>query len=124
MAPGWSSYHNRLQFQSYDITEMLEATNLVEMSVADGWFKGPYGFIMQKNIYGDRVGAFVELHIFYEDGSMSVVATDESWKVRTGKITSSQIYLGENVDTTIDEYTEYKVTLKDFDKTAEPYRCC
>ena len=117
MAPGWTSYHNRLQFQSYDITDMLSEENLVEMTVADGWYKGPYGFIMQKNIYGDRVGAFAELHIFYEDGSMSVVATDESWKVRTGKITSSQIYLGENVDTTIDEYTEYKVTLKDFDKT-------
>lgn len=117
MAPGWTSYHNRLQFQSYDITDMLSEENLVEMTVADGWYKGPYGFVMQKNIYGDKVGAFAEIHIFYEDKSQEVVATDESWKVRTGKITSSQIYLGENVDTTIDEYTEYKVTLKDFDKT-------
>ena len=27
MAPGWTSYHHRLQYQTYDITELLEKDN-------------------------------------------------------------------------------------------------
>lgn len=33
MAPGWTSYHHRLQYQTYDITELLEKDN--EITVTD-----------------------------------------------------------------------------------------
>lgn len=116
MAPGWTSYHNRLQFQMYDITELLAEENCIEMTVGNGWYKGILGFMLQPNTYGNRVEVFAELHFIFEDGTKQVIATDESWKVRTGQITSSEIYMGESVDTTLTEYKEGKVSVVAFDK--------
>lgn len=101
MAPGWTEYHKRLQYQYYDVTEMLAAENVLELTVANGWYKGILSFDCKPNRYGDRVAAFAELHIFYEDGSRDVIATDEDWGVRTGQIRYSEIYMGETLDTTI-----------------------
>ena len=103
MTPGWTSYHHRLQYQIYDITEMLREENKVEITVGNGWYKGIFGFMLTPNIYGDRVGAFAEIHIEYEDGNREVICTDESWKVRTGEIRYSEIYMGETMDTTVCE---------------------
>ena len=116
MAPGWTSYHNRLQYQIYDVTEMLVAENEIKITVGNGWYKGIFGFTCEPNRYGTQAGAFSELHIEYEDGSKDVIATDETWSVKTGKIRYSEIYMGETIDTDAPEITEGKVVVKDFDK--------
>ena len=45
-----------------------------------------------------------------------MIATDETWSVKTGKIRYSEIYMGETIDTDAPEITEGKVVVKDFDK--------
>ena len=116
MAPGWTSYHNRLQYQIYDVTELLAAENEIEITVGNGWYKGILGFYCQPNQYGTQVGAFAELHVEYEDGSKEVLATDETWSVKTGEIRYSEIYMGETIDTDAPEIREGKAVLKEFDK--------
>ena len=116
MAPGWTSYHNRLQYQIYDVTELLATDNKIEITVGNGWYKGILGFYCQPNQYGTKVGAFAELHVEYEDGSKDVIATDETWSVKTGEIRYSEIYMGETIDTNAPEITEGNVVIKDFDK--------
>lgn len=117
MTPGWTSYHNRLQYQVYDVTELLKnGENLLEMTVGNGWYKGILGFLCTPDVYGDRVGAFAELHIVYEDGRCETIITDESWCVRTGEIRYSEIYMGETIDTDAPEIKEGTVTVKEFDK--------
>ena len=97
--PGWTNYHKRLQYQTYDVTKILTTQeNHIEITVADGWYKGPFGFTLRPNIYGNRVGALAQLHIAYEDGTEEVVCTDSSWSVTTGQIRYSQIYMGETID--------------------------
>ena len=91
MTPGWTSYRKRLQFQEYDVTDLLRQTNIIEIAVGNGWFKGLLGFNMQANRYGDHTGVFAELHIWYTDGSIDVIASDKSWKVKTGEIRYSEI---------------------------------
>ena len=49
MAPGWTSYHNRLQYQIYDVTEQLAAENEIAITVGNGWYKGILGFYCQPN---------------------------------------------------------------------------
>ena len=116
MAPGWTSYHNRLQYQIYDVTEQLAAENEIAITVGNGWYKGILGFYCQPNQYGTQAGAFAELHVEYEDGSKDVIATDETWSVKTGEIRYSEIYMGETIDTDAPEITEGNVVVKDFDK--------
>lgn len=103
MTPGWTSYHHRLQYQIYDITTVLREENEIEMIVGNGWYKGILGFMLTPNIYGDRVGAFAEIHLEYEDGSREIICTDETWRVGTGEIRYSEIYMGETIDTTVKE---------------------
>lgn len=117
MAPGWTSYHHRLQYQVYDVTEMLKENNAIEMTVANGWYRGHFGFMLQTNIYGNQVGAFAELHVTYTDGTTETIATDDSWSVKTGEIQYSDIYMGETIDTDAPEVMEGSVSVKEFDKS-------
>lgn len=121
MAPGWTSYHHRLQYQIHDITELLQSEvpkqGKLEMIVGNGWYIGIFGFMLQSKIYGSRAGAFAELHILYEDGSREVICTDETWKVRTGEILYSEIYMGETIDTDQPGIREGHVSAAEFDKS-------
>ena len=36
--PGWSNYHKYVNLCQYDITELLAEDNLVEITLADGWY--------------------------------------------------------------------------------------
>ena len=40
----------------------------------NGWYKGRLGYEGASQCYGTRFAAIVELHIWYEDGSETVVA--------------------------------------------------
>ena len=110
MTPGWTDYHKILQYQFYDITEGLKEDNLLELTVGNGWYKGILSFDCKPNRYGNCTGAWAELHITYEDGTKKVIATDETWKVRTGEICYSEIYMGETIDTNAPKIEEGKVT--------------
>lgn len=115
MAPGWTSYHHRLQYQIYDVTEQLSEKNLIEVTAGNGWYKGILGFTCEPNQYGNKVGVFAELHMIYEDGSREVIGTDENWSVKTDKIRYSEIYMGETIDTNEPETCIGEVSIKEFD---------
>ena len=117
MTPGWTSYHHRLEYQCYDVTQLLKQKNRIEMTVANGWYKGIMGFDCKPNRYGDRVEALAELHILYRDGSRQCVGTDETWGVRTGELRYSEIYMGEVQDTTFTGGREGRVSNVFFDKS-------
>ena len=51
MAPGWTSYHNRLQYQIYDVTELLATDNKIEITVGNGWYKGRFGYERNEKPY-------------------------------------------------------------------------
>ncbi len=104
-APGWTNYRKRLQYQTYDVTELLagEKENLLEITVGNGWYKGIFGFTCTPAHYGSQVAALAELHIIYEDGTKEVIGTDTDWTVKTGSIWYSEIYMGETIDSTFKE---------------------
>lgn len=117
MTPGWTSYHKRLQYQEYDITTQIRQENRIEITVGNGWYKGIFGFDLKPNRYGNRVGAFSELHITYTDGTKEVIVSNHDWKVRTGEIRCSEIYMGETIDTEMTDYRIGNVSVMEFDKS-------
>ena len=41
LTPGWTSYSKRLQYQVYDVTEMLQTgNNAIGAVLGDGWYRG------------------------------------------------------------------------------------
>ncbi|GAA0310395.1 alpha-L-rhamnosidase [Gracilibacillus halotolerans] len=97
--PGWTSYHTRLQYQTYDVTrQLVEGNNEWTALLGNGWYRGNLGWENQKEIYGNRLGLLAELHVEYEDGKTEVIVTDESWQVTESAIRESELYHGETVD--------------------------
>lgn len=102
-APGWTSYQERLQYQTYDITEMVQADNEIGITVGNGWFKGTLGFYEQGNHYGTRTAVIAMIDIVYEDGSRSRISTDDSWNCTTAEHRYNDIYNGEIIDFSLGE---------------------
>lgn len=97
--PGWTSYDKRLQYQAYDITELLvQGENVIGSWLGTGWYKGYLGWDGHNEMYGDRTALLLQLHVSFEDGREIVVGTDGSWKAATGPILMSEIYHGETYD--------------------------
>ncbi len=115
LRPGWTNYKKRHQYQTYDVTKYLKEDNLLEITVAQGWYVGTYGGNGLSNHYGDQVAATMELHIVYDDGSKDIIITDESWKCKESLITASDIYNGEVVDFTKEVDTHKSVDIEKVD---------
>jgi alpha-L-rhamnosidase len=100
LAPGWTSYHHRLCYQTFDVTGLLyEGRNAIGAILGDGWFRGRLGSLGgQRNIYGDRLALLAQLEIDYADGTAVRIATDRGWQAATGPILASEIYDGEIYD--------------------------
>jgi len=102
--PGWTSYNKRLQYQSYDITNLLRTgDNAVGVLLGDGWYKGDLTWTPKRNFYGARVGLLMQIKITYKDGRQETVGTDGSWKASTGPILMSEIYAGETYDARLEK---------------------
>ncbi|MBN1780230.1 family 78 glycoside hydrolase catalytic domain [bacterium] len=102
--PGWTSYDNRIQFQTYDITDLLhEGANAIGVILGDGWYRGRMGWEHARNIYGGKLALLAQMHIDYGDGHTEKVMTDESWKSDTGPIRYSDIYDGEAYDARLEQ---------------------
>jgi alpha-L-rhamnosidase len=97
--PGWTSYKKRLQYQVFDITDYLTSgANAVGLTLGDGWFRGKLGFRDGRNVYGESLALLLQLKLEHEDGTITWIVTDESWKAATGPILWSDIYMGEHYD--------------------------
>ena len=97
--PGWTSYHHRVQYQTYDVTRLLKpGDNAAGAVLGDGWYRGQLGFEGRRNVYGRRIGLRLQLEILYQDGRIEHVSSDSLWKTATGPIQASDIYAGETYD--------------------------
>lgn len=97
--PGYSSYHHRLPYQTYDVCDLLhEGENVAGVILGDGWYRGSLGITSQRNTYGQRLGLLWQLMVRYDDGSEHVITSDERWQATTGPILSSDLKAGEVYD--------------------------
>ena len=97
--PGWTAYIHRLQYQSYDVTELLKnGANCVGVILGDGWYRGRLVWQDRRNLYGDKVALLAQIEVEYQDGRREIVSTDSTWKASTGPILKSDIYDGEVYD--------------------------
>ena len=97
LAPGLTSYKTRLQYQTYDVTDMLENESTLSICLGKGWYRGRIS-ASDKAIHETDGAVIAELVITYIDGSVESVITDDSWSVSTSRILFSDIYDGETYD--------------------------
>ncbi|MEW2143206.1 family 78 glycoside hydrolase catalytic domain [Micromonospora vinacea] len=101
LAPGWTEYHHRIQYQTYDVTDRLHAgDNVLAAIVADGWWSGYVGFDPRRPArhYGEAPQFLAQLVVDLADGSRQVMATDDGWTEHTGAIRAADLMMGQYVD--------------------------
>ena len=94
LLPGFCDYADWIPYQTFEVTP-AQGENTVEVMLGDGWYKGWYGFGPTENNYGDRLACIAQLQLWYEDGSVEIIGTDERWTAKRSPVTYSGIYPGE-----------------------------
>ncbi|MFE1646982.1 family 78 glycoside hydrolase catalytic domain [Microbacterium sp. P01] len=79
LAPGSTDYRHRLQYQTYDVTDLITADNTLDLRLADGWYRGSIGCFGPTNVFGRRTTLSAQLEITHADGTRETVSSDESF---------------------------------------------
>ncbi|MBQ8893268.1 MAG: family 78 glycoside hydrolase catalytic domain [Clostridia bacterium] len=85
LAPGWTEYFDRIDYQAYDVTDLLQSgSNAIGAVVGNGWYAGHVGEGNSNyEYYGKDVAFKSQLIITYTDGTEQVIKTDNSWVYST-----------------------------------------
>ncbi len=108
-APGWTDYHQRAYYNTYDVTPLVKrGNNALGAWVGDGWYSGYIGFGLLAGIGTEKIGRYTygktpalmaQLEIDYTDGTREIVPTDKSWKVTgDGPVLEGDFLMGESYD--------------------------
>ncbi len=134
LAPGWTDYHKRIQYQVYDVTSLLQqGENALEAVLAPGWYSGYVGIPSHSTgyeRYGSNMSLLYQLCIDYTDGAQEIISSDETWQGSTGPILSSDLLMGETYDARLEKMDwQLPVTVQSLESTvsfvpeyAEPVR--
>ncbi|MBL0885221.1 alpha-L-rhamnosidase [Myceligenerans indicum] len=100
LSPGWTSYHNRLRYYTYDVTGLVRTGhNAIGAWLADGWFRGRLGFDGgHVDLYGDRTAYLAQLEVVLSDGRRIVHATGDAWRSAPSPILAAGLLEGEHYD--------------------------
>ncbi len=108
LMPGWTDYHQRVYYNTFDVTELMEqGANAIGAILADGWYAGYLGFGPLVDYGPDRSGRYfygktpslkIQLEIEFADGSTQIIGTAPGWRVNTGAYTVADHLMGEHYD--------------------------
>jgi len=103
LAPEFTAYDKRIQYQAFDVTDLVvTGENAVGAMLGDGW-NGEYFFGMPmrqaQRPFGGRRGLIMRLDVELADGRTQMIVTDASWRAtRNGPLCSGSLYNGEVYD--------------------------
>lgn len=117
LTPYCNKYSSWMQAITHDVTSLLKSgENKLEVTMANGWYKGRFALDGLSDIYGSTLALIAELHICYEDGSAEVICTDNNWHSHKSCYQSADIYDGVQLDFTRDTSERFDVQTVKIDK--------
>lgn len=98
LAPGWTDYHKRADYQVYDVTDQVQVgDNTLAAMIAPGWYAGHVG-MFGPHKYGTEPALRARLRLDFADGSHRWIETDGQWRSHAGPYVSADLIMGENYD--------------------------
>ena len=116
LTPGWTEYKKRLQYLTYDVTDMLSDDNCIIVGVGHGWYCERMGSTKKDAVrtYGETPAVIAALKLTYKDGAVQYVYTDKTWSAARSETLESEIYDGEKTDARIDPVYDLEVEYYDY----------
>ncbi|MCU1293197.1 MAG: alpha-L-rhamnosidase, partial [Bryobacterales bacterium] len=104
LSPGFTMFPKRVQYQSYDVTELLATGhNTVGALLGDGWFASSLSWTGVHFSLPPIPRLIAQLELEYSDGTLDTIGTDQTWKVSPSPILHSEIYAGETYDARLEQ---------------------
>jgi alpha-L-rhamnosidase len=100
MAPGWTSYKHRLNYETFDVSPLLTTNgpNVIAVELAEGWYATRLGFHGGRRfLYGDEMALLAQLEIDSGTEKQTIV-TNSTWESHDSALITSEIYDGEVYD--------------------------
>ncbi|MET7368107.1 alpha-L-rhamnosidase [Streptomyces sp. NPDC005566] len=98
LAPGWTDYDKRVQYQTYDVTGLVSAGgNAIGVTLATGWYAGNIAWFGPHQ-YGEQPAVLAQLEVTFTDGSTERVVSGTDWLAATGPVTGADLMAGEEYD--------------------------
>ena len=98
MAPGWTKYEVRHQYQKYDITPFLKQENKISAVLGNGWQRGRISGYKPGITVFPKPCIIAQIIIEYENNTVLKIPSDIRWKCGEGPVLRSDIYDGEAYD--------------------------
>jgi alpha-L-rhamnosidase len=112
--PGWTHYPKRIQYQTYDVSDMLnEGENAIGAVLGNLWWSSGLGWRGSISYSKGPLSFFAQVTVDYQDGSSQTFITDKNWKTHDAPIISTTLYGGEFYDARQEEEGWSKVDFDD-----------
>ncbi len=101
LAPEWTDYRQRVQYQQYDVTSLVQpGTNALGVLLGEGWYGSRMGESdRSRYTYGPPPVRLLSLLVVtHADGHREIIPSDSTWHSAPGPVHMSQIYAGESYD--------------------------
>lgn len=100
LAPGYTAYAERLQYQTHDVTALLHrGTNAVGALLGYGWYAGHLNLYPSRNTDGAFPQFLAQLEVTLADGKTFTVVTDGNWRsTLSGPVRYADLLDGEAYD--------------------------
>jgi alpha-L-rhamnosidase len=99
LAPGYTQYRRRVQYQAYDVTSLLRpGRSVLAVLLADGWYRGQVGMPRAADQYGRHVALRAQLEMHTAQGWQVVAASGPGWRVAPSHVTAADLIGGQRED--------------------------
>ncbi|MDD4109203.1 MAG: family 78 glycoside hydrolase catalytic domain [Prolixibacteraceae bacterium] len=108
MDPGITDYRKTILYSTYDVTDFLEkGINAAGTILGNGAYnqrkvKDRFSWGREDIVLGNPA-FFMQIHVKFNDGSESVIVTDDSWQYAWGPLTFNNLYGGEDYDARLEK---------------------
>ncbi|MCR5556598.1 MAG: glycoside hydrolase family 78 protein [Butyrivibrio sp.] len=97
--PGKMVYDKYLNYASYDVTNLMQDQNTLDVTLFHGFFDRGSGYPETAGLWGKKRAIKGELVLVYKDESSEIIPTDDQFRVLTdSRYRFDDIYHGEIID--------------------------
>jgi alpha-L-rhamnosidase len=105
LTPGWTEYTKTCLYDNYDVTMLIRrGTNAVGILLGNGMYRVARGgrYAKFEKSFGP-LQSIARIRLEYEDGSTTIIGTDEHWCAGISPMTFSSVYGGEDWDARLEQ---------------------
>jgi alpha-L-rhamnosidase len=103
LSPGWTDFHKRVLYQTYDVTSLLgRGENTIGVVLGGGWYSSPMTWAGYRDYPGPNL-LRAQLDVTLADGSHQTIVSDPSWLTASSPVTFAEIYGGESYDARLEQ---------------------